>query len=834
MGAGEDTKTDPKQVVVGKFLLLENAQLNNPLEFQKRAGSVPLPQEILGQAPAIVDKGQGLATYINELVIADTNQLFSWSDDNDEWVEKGPLTSTEVTQFSVNRDAYNNDEQDGALHPSGQSIYSWRDVGSHADGSPDVLGVSYNIIDTSRGLTIVGPTPVGAGTAWPGSSHSKCQVFGQWFVCFYVTTTSTLRATCVPIGNPSVPVDILIAGDINASNPYYDVCPSADGTRLLFAYSNTAAALTAGYLTLALASVVPPTLTTANTVTQAISIVPDVNPTASPQTFFITYGGSTNLYFQIVTESALPSHAEALLCATAGNAVNVGAIFNTASGQPNAVVYWTVYSAVSFNRLVNYCQVANLVPGSPTLLVRSVSLAGKPFIYPFAEGGLVYVLCNYESGNNGIQNTYFLIDENGNVAAKLLALGCGGFNASGMLVETSQVDATAFQWALTIQDNLVSGVSAPAQGQLVSQGGSLTATPSPLFSQTGVESVACDFFDAAIAYARETLASTLHLTGGFLSMYDGTRVVEHSYHLWPEALTVTQTAGTALMDGTYAYIGVYEWVDAQGNFHQSAPSIAVQVVISGGPADVTVVFPTLRLTQKVGVACVVYRTEMNGTQFFRTTDPGAVYNVNDPTVDSITWMDAVPDTNLLAGQDLYTFGGVYENVSAPSCSAINVFDNRLWVLPSDNRLAPWYSKQVTPGNPVAFSDLFVFNVDPRGGDITAIAGMDLYEVFFKQTSIYQTQGSGPDATGQQNALSPAALITTDCGCSDPRSVVLMPLGLMFKSEKGIYLLDRGLGVHYIGADVAAFNPYTVVAATLVSSQNQVRFLLSNNVMLVYD
>ncbi|MGO9559409.1 MAG: AAA family ATPase, partial [Acidimicrobiales bacterium] len=103
------------------------------------------------------------------------------------------------------------------LEIEGESIYSWRDVGSHADGSPDVLGVSYNIIDTSRGLTIVGPTPVGAGTAWPGSSHSKCQVFGQWFVCFYVTTTSTLRATCVPIGNPSVPVDILIAGDINAS-----------------------------------------------------------------------------------------------------------------------------------------------------------------------------------------------------------------------------------------------------------------------------------------------------------------------------------------------------------------------------------------------------------------------------------------------------------------------------------------------------------------------------------------------------------------------------------------------------------------------------------------
>jgi hypothetical protein len=236
------------------------------------------------------------------------------------------------------------------------------------------------------------------------------------------------------------------------------------------------------------------------------------------------------------------------------------------------------------------------------------------------------------------------------------------------------------------------------------------------------------------------------------------------------------------------------------------------------------------------VALVVYRTEANNTQLYRVTDPGASYNLNDPTMDTISITDSVGEpTPLIQGQNLYTFGGVVENVSVPNCSAIDIFDNRMWVLPSDNRLNPWFSKVVTAGTPVEFSDLFTFPIDPRGGDITAMQSMDANQIFYKESSIYYTTGTGPDATGQQEAYQPAsAPISTDVGCTDPRSVILMPFGQMFKSKKGIYLLDRGLEVHYIGADVAAFNQYTVVAATLVSSQNQVRFLLSNGVMLVYD
>jgi hypothetical protein len=57
---------------------------------------------------------------------------------------------------------------------------------------------------------------------------------------------------------------------------------------------------------------------------------------------------------------------------------------------------------------------------------------------------------------------------------------------------------------------------------------------------------------------------------------------------------------------------------------------------------------------------------------------------------------------------------------------------------------------------------------------------------------------------------------------------------MYQSPKGIYLLDRSLKDHYIGADVEAYNAFTVTSAVMVPNTTQVRFTLSNGVALVYD
>jgi hypothetical protein len=57
---------------------------------------------------------------------------------------------------------------------------------------------------------------------------------------------------------------------------------------------------------------------------------------------------------------------------------------------------------------------------------------------------------------------------------------------------------------------------------------------------------------------------------------------------------------------------------------------------------------------------------------------------------------------------------------------------------------------------------------------------------------------------------------------------------MFKSLKGIYLLDRGLGTQYIGAAVEDFNSQRIVAAIVSDKFNEARFYTNLNNCLVYN
>ena len=62
----------------------------------------------------------------------------------------------------------------------------------------------------------------------------------------------------------------------------------------------------------------------------------------------------------------------------------------------------------------------------------------------------------------------------------------------------------------------------------------------------------------------------------------------------------------------------------------------------------------------------------------------------------------------------------------------------------------------------------------------------------------------------------------------------MPNGIMFQSDKGIWLLGRDLSTNYIGAPVEAYNSQTVQSANVIPGTNQVRFILESGVTLVYD
>lgn len=250
-----------------------------------------------------------------------------------------------------------------------------------------------------------------------------------------------------------------------------------------------------------------------------------------------------------------------------------------------------------------------------------------------------------------------------------------------------------------------------------------------------------------------------------------------------------------------------------------------------------IALPTLCITDKINVASPViisvYRTEANGTIFYRCSSLiTPIYNITNK--DYIFFSDNVADHILVGNDQLYTTGGEVENIAAPATAILTSFKNRLIAVPQENKFQFWYSKQVIPGSPVEFSDVFVQNVDQRGGEITALGAMDDKLIIFKQNSIYYVVGDGPTPAGTFNDFSLPILVTADAGCVNKKSIVVMPEGLMFKSAKGIYLLSRSLELKYIGAEVEEYNSYNVTSAQLIPTVYEVRFTLTNGYCLVHD
>ena len=292
--------------------------------------------------------------------------------------------------------------------------------------------------------------------------------------------------------------------------------------------------------------------------------------------------------------------------------------------------------------------------------------------------------------------------------------------------------------------------------------------------------------------------------------------------------------------GTYQYIAVWKWLDNKGRVHRSTTSIPESVTIATGSRTITVAVPVLSLTNKPNVLLEVYRTETLGSIFYKTTATiSPTFNVvnNDGYYTHVYFTDVTSDASLISNELLYTTGDILDNDSPPPCSIITTYKNRLFIAGLDNKNLIQYSK-ISPADnkdfAAGFSDLFTIELDIKGGDITALYQLDDKLIIFKEKQIYFINGDGPNNAGIGATFTEPQLVTTDVGCNNANSIINMPKGIMFKSNKGIYLLDRGLQVNYIGSPVEDFNDLTVSSSTLLNNKNQVRFVTEDGVALVYD
>jgi hypothetical protein len=100
---GVDTKGDSKTVLPTRFLELENVVFTAPGSLQKRPGYVALSKRVLGASD--INSGSAITTLDNELLMYSNNRLYSHSDAEDAWSDKGEIRFCSSFSTQVSADA---------------------------------------------------------------------------------------------------------------------------------------------------------------------------------------------------------------------------------------------------------------------------------------------------------------------------------------------------------------------------------------------------------------------------------------------------------------------------------------------------------------------------------------------------------------------------------------------------------------------------------------------------------------------------------------------------------------------------------------------------------
>jgi hypothetical protein len=379
-----------------------------------------------------------------------------------------------------------------------------------------------------------------------------------------------------------------------------------------------------------------------------------------------------------------------------------------------------------------------------------------------------------------------------------------------------------------------------------------------MFANTGIRLVRLDF-ESKDRFRFETVDKTLYIFSGMPFQYDGHAITEQGFSQFPENVTATGNVlggGGLTATSTYNYRVYYEWINALGERQRSTTFRPVTVVLGGADDSVEITYYHGVLTKKIpgnsipkvpSASVVFYRTEANadvvgGAPFYRVSNPnpeqtGFVITENyyEPFVSSgiAIWTDALSDADLINNELDYQNTGELDNVQFPTGHITTYGKDRLFLAGMENPNEIVHSKLRFPGEQLEFNDALKIQVPDIGGPITALDILNQFLVVFKKDRIYVISGDGPDNFGQ-GSFSQAELVTTDVGCINQSSIVRTPGGLMFSSDKGIFLLSGNLQTTYVGADVEAYNGQNITAATLLNDANQVRFLTDAGRTLVFD
>tara|TARA_B100001123_G_scaffold366110_1_gene425546 strand:- start:2170 stop:6033 length:3864 start_codon:yes stop_codon:yes gene_type:complete len=378
--------------------------------------------------------------------------------------------------------------------------------------------------------------------------------------------------------------------------------------------------------------------------------------------------------------------------------------------------------------------------------------------------------------------------------------------------------------------------------------GASTATANPVFVTPGLKRFRMDY-QSNDTHDMVSIGRTSYFNGGMLWQFDGHRVVEVGFHVFPEGYSATAISGSGLPAGDYWYKVYAVYTNANGQVERSAQAAPVKLTTSGGNLKGSVTIPTLAHTRKMSSSGIgaeihfeVYRTTINpssSTPFFKVSsdDPTATgdngYVWNTQATDTVSFLDVMTDTDLVKQEVDYAFSGELDNTAPPAPSVIAEGKDRVWLAGFEDTSEIQYSKLRYAGKALTFNDGLKITIPGEGGAIVGLRVLNNNLIVFKRRAIYIVPGDGPGNTGV-GRFGAAQIITGDVGCKSARSIVDSPIGLLFQSDKGIYILTKQYGVKYIGAPVEAYNAQTITDAVLSTTRSHIVFMTSAGRALLYD
>ncbi len=784
---GLSSKTDEMQVQPGSLLVLENACFDKIGKLNKRYGYDILEKNILGGS--LISSASAIDSFNDELNLFNNQNVYTYISSAGSWSNRGTAISLINSNKQIVRTSAAQQLNPDAAYLNNIELFAWEDSRG---------GIRYSVLDRQTSAYVLSDSLLYLAGAKP-----KTIAFNGKIYVLYTDGNNNLYFKTVNPSNPNLLTSQhnitadgspdLVYDAVVLSDKLYIVFTSVTGLRIIEVDSN-------------------------NDITDEIAVSTETADSVNIQAdslnqIWTVYTTATEVKAAAFTIDSLTE----LLAPTLLDTVVADEV--TSIESVNAGSLHIIYEVFDSNPTKTSLKSCILKSDGSIVTVgtlRSVGLTSKPFRY----GKNIYLNVAHEST---LQSTYFtclMTNAPFTIVGKIAASVAGGLKTNTMIAETSEITPGVFMFP-----NLI-------KGKFISE-------DNTSFSLLGVNSTTIDFTNVN-KFSSVTQSNNLLFVGGILQSYDGVSATEQNFHLYPENIETTAIpAGGALSAGQYQYKVVYSWTDKFGQIQYSTPSTALTFEADTNDACVLTI-PTLRLTAKTNVVIKVYRTQVNQTVFQEVTSE-LVPLLNDITVDSLTFIDVAADVQIAANAPVYTTGGILENAAPPSCSLISLYQDRVMISGLEDPHLIWFSKNKFDASnyntiPVEFSASNTIAISQTGGAITALGLMDDKLVIFKKSSIFVISGGGPNDTGGGDQFSPAELVSNSIGCTNPNSVVLTKNGLMFQSDKGIWLLDRGLGApQYIGMGVDSELKDQIVSSAVVDpNDNLIIFTTYNGSAAIFD